>query len=178
MKTILKPFIAISAAGLLASVAVHACAILRMPNPFGSYAWALHAGIFLVWFPAVIVANRATGPFGYKRGDFWKVALIGCPPWMQLMVRGFFFYAIANFALFFWRTMGLKSKTVDPQILFQGYSGHWMAFYAAALAILYSGTRSVEAKCANGHPASPIAKFCDRCGAAVTTANAGPDGGF
>jgi len=36
---------------------------------------------------------------------------------------------------------------------FRGFSGHWMVFYLAALAILYSATKenASETRCLNGH---------------------------
>jgi hypothetical protein len=169
MKLFLKPLIGLAAAGLVASIVVHVCALLRIQNPFGNYAWGLHGGIFVVWIPAVLITTKATSDLSIKRKDFWKVALSGCPSWMRSMVYGFFIYAVINFIFFIYRTAGRGHGPVDPSIEFRGFSGHWMAFYAAALALFYSATRQVEAKCANGHPASPLAKFCDRCGTPVTT---------
>ena len=60
--------------------------------------WILHAGIFLVWIPAVLTAQSVVG--NLNRRDFWKVVLRGSPEWMRYMVYGFFGYAFVNFLLF------------------------------------------------------------------------------
>jgi hypothetical protein len=169
LNTILKPLIALSAAGFVASLIVHLCALAGVPNPFGHAAWALHIGIFVVWLPAIIVTNMRIGKFAYKRNDFWKVALAGAPKWMQTMVKGFFIYAVINFAFFIFRAVGKPQASIGRSFELQGFSGHWMAFYSAGIALLYSATKRVESKCANGHQASPVAKFCDQCGTPVTT---------
>jgi len=58
-----------------------------------------------------------------------------------------------------------------PPEVFRGFSGHWMAFYSAAAAILYSAivvSRADPARRrANGHPVPPSASYCEECGAAV-----------
>lgn len=172
MKPLLPPLIALSAAGLLASVVVHLCALAGVANPFGPYAWALHIGIFVVWLPAVLVMNRLTANVAFKQNDLWKVALAGCPPWMRRMVYGFFIYAFVNFALFFALSTRLPKNRVPQAMQLRGFSGHWMAFYAAAWALLYAAGHRVTAKCASGHDASPAAKFCERCGAPVTVSGA------
>ena len=41
----------------------------------------LFGGLFVVWIPTVILANRLTQDF--KQRDFWKAALRGCPAWMR-----------------------------------------------------------------------------------------------
>jgi hypothetical protein len=169
LNTILKPLIALAAAGLVASLIVHLCALLGVQNPFGQAAWALHVGIFVIWLPAIIATNTRIGEVAYKRNDFWKVALDGAPKWMQTMVKGFFIYAFINFAFFIFRTVGKPQAAIDRSVELQGFSGHWMAFYSAGMALLYSATKRIETKCANGHAASPVAKFCEQCGSPVTS---------
>ena len=51
-------FILFSAIGLVLSVIVHICVLLGIPNPLNEAAWLLHIGIFVVWFPAVIVSCK------------------------------------------------------------------------------------------------------------------------
>ena len=169
MKRLLEPIIALSAAGLVASLVVHFCSLLGRPNPFGEYAWTLHIGIFVVWLPTVIVTNKVMRNSHVKQKDIWKVALMGCPSWMRYMTYGFFGYAFLNFGIFFLRTIGKDPKSIGPIVELQGFSGHWMAFYSAALSSLYSASRQVESKCANGHVTSPAAKFCEECGSPVMT---------
>ena len=74
LTSLLSPFVAASALGLLLSMVVHLCAWLSIPSPLGRYTWLLHVGIFLVWFPTVLVSQRLTRE--YRAEDFWKAALL------------------------------------------------------------------------------------------------------
>jgi hypothetical protein len=56
-------------------------------------------GIFVVWFPAVMVAQRQVG--NLKRKDFWKVVLKGSPDWVRYLVYCFLGYPVVNFMYFF-----------------------------------------------------------------------------
>ena len=154
-----RPFIWIAVVGLIASVIVHSSSILGLNQPFGPAVWWLHGGIFIVWFPAVLVGQRLSK--GVKQSDVWKAVLRGCPTWMK---RGFYIlfpYALINFILIF--ALGPDSESDDLRL----FSGHWMLFYFAGMAMLYSATRigSLESRtCQQGHEVSPFAKFCDECG--------------
>jgi hypothetical protein len=158
MEALLTPFVWLAGLGLVLSLVVHACAVMGLANPFGAIALVLHAGVFVVWFPAVVVAHRSTQES--KHRDFWKAALRGCPEWMKRMAYAFGAYAMINFVLFLalFRNNELR-----------GFSGHWMAFYSAALAGLYSARQmnlSPE-RCPVGHLVSPFAKYCEECGNAI-----------
>ena len=160
-------FVALSAIGLVLSLYVHLGAVRGQrvaPEPFF---WALHIGIFVVWFPAIYVAKQLIG--NLQRKDFWKVVLKGSPEWMRYMVYGFFGYALVNFLYFLPQAPTGTSDGNTPAIVWRGFSGHWMAFYSAALAILYSATRANESerRCVNGHPVPSNATFCTRCGQAI-----------
>ena len=125
----------------------------------------LHVGIFVVWFPAVFVTKNRMGNRGSKD---WKVVLRGCPDWMRYMVYGFFGYAFLNFALFMSKSpTGHLEGT--PPIVWRGFSGHWMLFYSAALATLYSAAKTSGdvRRCLNGHDVPATANFCSRCGQSV-----------
>jgi hypothetical protein len=80
------------------------------------------------------------------------------------MRRGFyllFAYAFINFFLNI--ALGPNSESDNLRL----FSGHWMLFYYAGMAMLYSATRlgSLEPRtCPLGHEVSPFAKFCDECG--------------
>jgi len=141
MKITLIPFMILSGIGLVLSVIVHVSALLDIPSPLGNAAWSLHIGIFVVWFPAVIVSQRMTRDC--KQKDFWEVVLRACPKWMNHMNNVFFFYAVVNFIIFF-VVMLIRNSEISssdgetPSTVLWGFSGHWMAFYSAAFAILYS----------------------------------------
>jgi len=127
----------------------------------------LHVGTFVVWLPSVLVAQRLVG--NARRTDFWKVVLKGAPDWMRYMVYGFLGYAILNFLFFMTKASSGGSGANPPAAEWRGFSGHWMAFYSAALAILYSAARTVDInpRCTNGHVASSNAAYCPRCGQPV-----------
>ena len=165
LKPFLWVFIALAAVGLVVSVWVHLGAVMgRRVAPEAAF-WILHMGIFAVWFPAVFVAKQRVG--NVQRKDFWKVVLSGSPESMRYMVYGFLGYAVINFALFMFQAP--TGGGADTPVVWRGFSGHWMAFYSAALAILYSAARENRSgmRCLNGHLVPPTANFCTRCGQAV-----------
>jgi hypothetical protein len=167
-RAILLPFITLAAMGFVLSVAAHVQALRRLPMPGGKAVWALHIGIFVVWLPTVVVAYRFTR--GATRKDFWKIALIGCPKWMRQALYVIFGYAILNFIYFMATTVNRPPSRGDaPPEVVRGFSGHWMVFYGAAFATLYSayvvGYSGIQRKCPNGHSVPITAKFCEECGA-------------
>lgn len=173
MKNILTPFMYLAALGLLLSIIVHVLSLLGMPSPLGENSWGLHIGIFIVWLPTVLVANKLVKDF--KQEDFWKAALRACPQWMKNLTYFFFGYAILNFVIFmisdFVSGSSAKGQGNTTSNVFRGFSGHWMAFYCVAMATLYSaihiGEHDETRRCLNGHPVSPSASFCEQCGAKV-----------
>jgi len=173
MEFILTPFMYLAGLGLVLSLIVHISALLGLPSPFGAISWGLHIGIFVVWIPAVIVMNSLVKDF--KQKDLWKAALRACPKWMKYLTYFFFGYAILNFVLFVIMDIsdgsGKGSGSGTPSNVYRGFSGHWMAFYCVAMAILYSAIHVKEhdeaRRCPNGHPVGPSAKFCEECGTKI-----------
>ena len=173
MRFVLTPFMYLAGLGLVLSVIVHISALFGRSSPLGEISWGLHIGIFVVWIPAVVVANKLVDDF--KQKDYWKAVLRGCPKWMRNLTWFFFYYAILNFALFLILNVfggnANDNENDTPSGVFRGFSGHWMAFYCTAMAILYSAIRVKEhddaRRCLNGHPVSPSAKFCEECGSKV-----------
>ena len=101
------------------------------------FVWVLHIGIFVVWIPMVLslrkneelnnyqqssVLNRVN-PFG-----FFKIIFKQTPIWLIVIAIGGFFYAMLNFLLF------MNSAQANE---LRGFSGHWIAFYGIAAAVLY-----------------------------------------
>lgn len=167
MAVLLLPFMALAALGLLLSIGVHVASLLGLQIPGGELVWGLHLGIFVVWIPAVLVANRVTQ--GRPQIAYWKIVLSGCPLWMRYAGYVLFAYAIANFIWFM--TLG------EPQphhgnggeaVAIHGFSGHWLLFYGAAFAIFYSAYRNprllVRQTCPDGHEISATDAFCSTCG--------------
>jgi Protein of unknown function (DUF3592) len=169
LRQFLWVFIILAFVGLVASVWVHAGAVMGRrvaPEPFF---WILHVGIFVVWFPAVFVAKQRVGSL--NRRDYWKVLLRDLPDGVRYLLYGFLGYAVVNFLYFVQQasTGGGGNGGDTPAIVWRGFSGHWMVFYFAALAILYSATKenSSEARRVNGHLVPPGANFCTQCGQAA-----------
>jgi hypothetical protein len=170
MSSLLLPFMVLAATGFVLSVAAHIFGLLGKMPPGGSLVMGLHAGIFVVWLPTVLVANRVAR--GINRKDFWKVVLAGSPPWMRYALYGLFAYAVCNFVLFILTAGGNNhaSKAVTPETI-RGFSGHWMVFYGAAFATLYSILRAPqllrERQCVNGYAVSSTNAYCPTCGNAL-----------
>jgi hypothetical protein len=141
----LQPFLGLLAAGsllgLLVSLWVHIGALLgRNVAPEWLF-FTLHLGIFVVWLPAVLVLQKRIGYTGGR--DVWKKAFQGAPDGLRFMVYFFFAYAGFNFLLF-WLQAPAKSVpfgSAEP-VPWRGFSGHWMAFYSAALAVFLSALHS------------------------------------
>jgi hypothetical protein len=167
LRPFLWVFVLLAAIGLVVSLWVHLGAVMGRRVAPEAFFWMLHVGIFVVWFPAMFVAQRLVG--NVNRKDLWKVVLKGSPDWMRYMVYGFFGYTVVNFLFFVTKAPAGGGGPNPPAEVWRGFSGHWMAFYSAALAILYSAVRTEDTslRCANGHLASPNTTYCPRCGQPV-----------
>jgi hypothetical protein len=155
-------FAGLALLGFFLSLYVHVGSILGQKITY--MAWGLHIGIFVVWFPAVLVAQRRVK--NTRRKDFWKIALKGAPEWMRYCIYLFLGYAVFNFAIFL--LIGpLKNSGKAPiagAVEFRGFSGHWMAFYSAAFGLLYAAALKPGPKCINGHMMASEDVTCSICG--------------
>ncbi len=155
-----------AATGLILSLAVHLLSYTGIQFGGDALFFGLHVGIFPLWLPVVLIAQEMTK--NSPRKDFWKIAMSGCPVWMKHMASGFFGYAIVNFLLFMFTPTGSHGGGTFPPAVLRGFSGHWMAFYSAGLAVMTTayrrGISSFERYCKNGHEISYDAKFCSVCG--------------
>ncbi len=168
MKALLFPIMLIAACGLALSFAVHCMSLTGVIALDRKLIWGLGIGVFIVWVPTVILASEMTKHANRK--DFWKIALAGCPLWMQRGFKVIFGYAILNFVLFAAATIGqpkVKSETISAAEV-RGFSGHLMIFYGVAFMVLYSRIHAPqlyrERKCPKGHSSAPAARFCSECG--------------
>jgi hypothetical protein len=78
-------------------------------------------------------------------------------------------YEFVNFLISMGQAPSGGRHTATSVADWRGFSGLWMVFYSAALAILYSAAKMMDStpRCANGHLASPNAIYCARCGQPV-----------
>jgi hypothetical protein len=141
-KPLLWVLVAVAVLGLGLSLWVHLGAVVGQRVAPQALFFALHIGAIAIWFPTVFVAQKRIG--STNRKDFWKLALRGSPDWMRYVVYGFFAYAIANFALFMIQAPPHGGTGNPPAVVWRGFSGHWMAFYSASMAILYSAVNSPD----------------------------------
>lgn len=187
-KILLLPLIVYAAAGLALSMAAHLLAYAGIQLGGNGLFIALHVGIFPLWIPVVLLVGRMTGgmrwgrggTWGYRRSwDFWNAMLTDSPVWMRYMTFGFLAYAMVNFILFMVLSVFLHPSAGqhggEPSALvWRGFSGHWMAFYSAGLAIVTAAYRrgslsNLQRRCVNGHPVTYDDRFCSTCGAPLDT---------
>jgi hypothetical protein len=177
----LGALIVYAAIGLVVSLVVHVASLFVSPPGGNGLFFGLHIGIFPLWIAVMFLANKLVGRgFGQRPAwADWKLILDGSPAWMRVMTYGFFAYAIANFAVFFLLTIsghdGARHTANPPAVVWHGFSGHWMAFYSAGLAIatvaFLRGPESLAPKCPNGHAVSSTDRFCPQCGQAIADRN-------
>ena len=165
--TLIKVLMTLSAVGLFTSLYVHLGAVMGHRVVPEAFFWILQMGIFVVFIPAILMARERLG--NTRRPDFWKLILKDSPNWMRYMVYGFFGYALVNFALFIFNAPSGDTGTNPPLADWRRFSGHWMAFFSASFAMLYSEANwnSKELRCVNGHVVQPGANFCEQCGQPV-----------
>ena len=170
MNAILLPFMVLATIGFLLSLAAHIASILGLPVPGGNLVWSLHVGIFVVWFPAVLIGSRINR--GRPGSELWKNVLSGAPTWMRYAGYALFAYAAANFIWFFAVTRSgaaLEGDSAFSEIRL--FSGHWLVFYGAGFAILFSAYRNPrllkKQRCLKGHDLSSTDVFCPSCGSKV-----------
>jgi hypothetical protein len=166
MTAVVYPFFALAVVGFAAMLVVHVASLFGNTYLFDRTIAVLGLGVFVVFLPTIFVMNRLTRDF--KQKDLWRAALRGCPRWMYRTVWGIFLYCWAGFfvlPLLYGGGMGSASNNA------RGLSGTLLVFYLIPLAVMYSATHverfDESRRCLNGHRVSPLAKFCEECGAPV-----------
>jgi len=130
-------FLGLAAVGFILSLWIHIGAVFGVRVAPQYFFWMLHMGVFVVFLPAVLVAQRLVG--NTRRSDFWKVVLKDIPLGLRYVVYASFGYALLNFMLFASKSPAGGTGANPPAQVWRGFSGHWMAFYSASFAILYAG---------------------------------------
>jgi Protein of unknown function (DUF3592) len=165
---VLPVFEALAIIGFVLSVLVNVGALTSRWTPPSAF-WALHVGIFVVFFPAIFVGQKRVG--STHRKDFWKLVLKGAPDWMKYLLYAVFAYAAAIDVTSWIR--GAQQPSGPSQSSGFGdwteFSVVWIVFYWASFAILYSAMREERLlpRCVKGHPVPPGANFCRECGQPV-----------
>ena len=169
MRILLLPLMCIAGLGLLMCAGVHLLALTGQLSAITSWlgedlqmalSAALGAGIFVVWVPAVLIAQRINN--GNRLNFSWKKVLAGCPSWMRNTAYAVFIYAFANFFL------GIAGGMTAQQHGLRVFSGHWMIFYGMAFCIFFSSCNLPSMlktrHCPAGHEVGHGDNFCPVCG--------------
>ena len=168
-----KPFMYLAGLGLILSFIVHVSNLLHLPINIG----IIKILILLLIIISLIAAFVAVIAFrnlskDVRSKDLWKAALRGSPAWQKHMLIFFFGYAAFTFILS--RIMGGGGGAGSHGLSISDVreiSAFIMALNFFSIAILYSGihvgTDIQKRHCPNGHPVSPLAKFCGECGLEV-----------
>lgn len=177
MIAFLIPFMALAALGFVCSALVHLCALAGVVPPGGNAVFALHGGIFVIWVPVMILVMRISR--GRRGMMSWMDQLSGCPVWMRWLILALFAYAVLNFFLAFGgQISGHEDNEANAPSTLRGFSGHWMAFYAAGFGVMLTGYRKPwmlrAAKCPAGHKITHDQRFCATCGTALPDPAAKP----
>lgn len=159
---------ALSATGLALSLSLHLAAWTgHMPGllqPLAQeHAQVLVVGIFAVWVPAVLIAQRISP--GGRTQFSWQRVLAGCPVWGRVAIGLLFAYAFANFFV------SIAQARTSEWGRLRAFTGHGMLFYGMALCIFYSVWRMPRLlrprQCPQGHAVEHQHQFCPSCGASL-----------
>jgi hypothetical protein len=160
-RAIAYPVMAVSALGVIACFLLHIASFFGSPESGQRLFPKLFIGLFIVWLPTVLLMNGLTRDF--KQRDLWKAALRGCPGWMQKtlwVIWGYVFFAA--FILPFLRSSN-PGASPSSFVIFPA------VFYSTSFGVMYSLLQADEIDagrlCLKGHLISPLAKFCEECGA-------------
>ena len=160
------PAFALAVVGFAVILVVHLASLFGITYPFERTIGILGPGVFVVLLPTILVMTRLTRDF--KQKETWRAALRGCPRWMYRAVWGIFLYCWAGFFVLPLLFGGGMNETRNKA---RSMSAGLLIFYLIPLAVTYSAmhvrTFDNSRKCLNGHRVSPLAKFCEQCGAPV-----------
>ena len=173
MTAAIYPVFLLAAVGFAAMLVVHLVSLFGDTYLFQRTIAVLGPGVFVVCLPTIFVMNRLTRDV--KQKDLWRAALRGCPRWMYRTVWGIFMYCWAGFfvlPLLYGGGMDLAANKARVM------SGALLIFYLIPLAVMYSATHvdpfDGSRRCLNGHRVSPLANFCEECGAPVVAGSSSP----
>jgi hypothetical protein len=162
-KIVACPILVLSAAGIFVCTSIYLLAITGIYQLPAGRLPLLFVGMFVVWLPTVILMHRLNADF--KQKDLWKAALRGCPAWMRtaLWIVG----GCAAAGTFLVPTVLGRGLENVPQ----SFALFIVTFYAISFCVMYSVINvekfDASRRCLNGHTMSPLAKFCEECGAPV-----------
>jgi hypothetical protein len=158
----------LAALGMLLCLGFYLLEFTGVYSPAQNSSAILFFGVFVVWFPTMFLINQLTAEF--KQKDMWKAALRGCPSWMQTSL--WVLVGVVTLLAFLPLTLRAQRASPDITVLFP------VCFYAASFCVTYSLINAEKndstRRCLNGHAISPLAKFCEECGARAASSFQAP----
>lgn len=92
--------------------------------------WGLHVAAILIMFPAIFSVRKKSNTKSAK-GIFQ-----GTPKYLFILSVVCFVYAFLNFFLIFTLNFAAGNATDVDATTMRAFSGHWMLFYAVAMAMM------------------------------------------
>lgn len=137
MKRAASVLLAWTALGFLLSAGVHLATSVGVFWVLGDLMVPLHLGVFVAQLPVILLFNKMTK--GHPRKDHWKIALRGCPLWMQRANRLLFTYCLLRMVVFLVLNINHPKPhgAINAQQL-AFFSSGWLAFYAMQFSVFYS----------------------------------------
>jgi len=161
---LIYPFLVLAVVGFLAALGVHLAALFGVTYAFQHSLDLLFFTLVVVWVATIFASHRLTRESQQK--DFWRAALRGCPKWLRTTLWILLGYTWVGFLAWTWLFGGGADAPANAA---RGMSGMLLGFYGIAACVLYSATRAGKfdetRRCLNGHQISPLAKYCEECGA-------------
>lgn len=141
----LKPFVGvfslIAIVGFCLSFSVHIGALFGRRVLPSYFFGVLHAGVFAVSFPAILVAQKRVG--STTRKDFWKAVTRGAPDGLRYFLYFLFFYTfLSSIPSFLHTPPGVAPQKHDALFDWRESSSIWMVFYCASFTILSSALKA------------------------------------
>ncbi len=114
--------------GFAVSLWCHVLSWLHIDPPLGKTSMMLHFGIFAVFLPSMILANKAVSPSVGKKDGFSYV-MTALPNWIPKTAPYLGAYFVFNFFYGMYLTSPYPKGSVPLYLDIRIFSGHWMLFY-------------------------------------------------
>jgi len=138
----LQPLMYLALAGFLISLCINIACVLRKQMPLDAPFFLMHLGIFVVFFPAILTAQKMVG--NTNRRGFWKAVMKNVPEAVSYLFYVIFAYSwLTGFYSFFnGAPANGHRSTLSSGSEWLVFSGIWMDFYYASFAIFLSARNS------------------------------------
>jgi hypothetical protein len=170
MRSLIRVLFIVSFTGVVFLAAVHIAALAGTTAPFKKSLRFVLPALVAVWVPTIIVITRLTRDF--KQKDLWRAALRGCPASMRRAFWVIFGYCWLGFFILPALYGGTEDDANSARVMSAGLMTFYLIASAVSYSALYAERHDMLTRCQNGHAVQPLAKFCDECGAPVSSRTA------